>query len=424
MKIPIPYGKDGSIEVEVSDSRVAGVVRAKEFSGGGDEEAVFEEIYAHPVGMAPLHEWLETRREKTGKTDLVVVVNDATRPTPTARTLDFLEDKIPGWVDVRYIVACGSHRQPTEEEYRRLFGGERYERARDRVFYHDAKDQENLVEVGETPSGEKVVINRLVAEASSVLVISSVEPHYFAGFTGGRKSFLPGVAAYDVIERNHSMAIRPEARSLLLKGNPVHEGMDEFARVAAGDRTYAFLTVVEPSGRAVGGACGDIFLSLEKCVPLAEEIYSVPVEKKADVVVAVANHPLDINLYQSQKAIENGKLVLRKGGVLILVAECPDGVGPDTFYRLLSSAPSPEEALAEIERGYRLGYHKAAKLAEILTWAEVWVYTDLDAEALEKVHMRKVTDLQGAIDEAIEKTGGDVLFLVDGSMVVPRTAGG
>ncbi|MCD6461360.1 MAG: nickel-dependent lactate racemase, partial [Thermoplasmata archaeon] len=366
-----------------------------------------------PVDGLSLSSFLE------GAGDVIFIVNDGTRPTPTRIMLDVVEGYIPGDVRRSYIVACGSHREPTPEEYRNIFGEERLSAMKDSIFYHDAKKEEDLAVVGRTSWGEEVKINRRVAEASRIIVISSVEPHYFAGFTGGRKSFLPGVAAYDVIERNHANALSPDAMGLRLEGNPVHEQMDEFARIAGGGRTYGVMAVVDADGHLANVFAGDLWESFNAGVEEAKKVYCSTVERKYPVVVTAAPYPMDINLYQAQKAIENGKLALERGGILILVAQCWNGIGQRAFYDLLKSAPTPGEVLARVKEGYKLGYHKAAKLADIMTWAELWAYTDLEDGVLEDVGIRPVHDLQKAVEEALDRVGGPLLFLPQGSITVP-----
>jgi len=169
----------------------------------------------------------------------------------------------------------------------------------------------------------------------------------------------------------------------------------------------------------VGAAAGDLWESFEECRRIATQMYAVPLERKEGVVVTVAPHPMDINLYQSQKAVENGKLALKEGGVLILVAQCPDEIGPGNFYELLKSASTPRAVLDKIAEGYKLGYHKAAKLSEIQTWADIWAITDMKPELLEAISIRPMDDLQKAVDEALEKTGGKLVFMEDGSITIP-----
>jgi nickel-dependent lactate racemase len=161
---------------------------------------------------------------------------------------------------------------------------------------------------------------------------------------------------------------------------------------------------------------------MDAAVEAANRVFVVDIPRKEDIVVSVAPYPMDVDLYQSQKALDNGKLALREGGILILVSKCRTGIGDDTFYKLLSSCASPREVMAKIEGEYKLGWHKAAKMAEIGLWAEVWAVTDLAPELLKKIFIRPFSSLQGAIDAALESKGAEAraLFLMDGSLTVPN----
>lgn len=415
MDVYVPF-REKDICLSLPNDRVIGVLKPS-FLSEPSEKAVLAQALSTPLSLPHLSAFLgETR-------DVLFIVNDSTRPTPTARVLEHVLPLVPPGIKKSFIVACGTHRAPTEEEYEALLGKVVVEDRTNTILYHDARDEENLTLMGWTKDGKEVVINKHVADAKRVVVISSVEPHYFAGFTGGRKSFLPGVAKYDIIERNHALALDPKACTLALEGNPVHEEMDAFARVAAGKKTYGMMTVVDTHGMIAGAACGDLFMSFEDCVKKALDVYTIPLKEKAEVVVTAAPPPMDINLYQSQKALENGKLALKKGGIVILVASCPEGIGPEEFYDLLKSASTPAKVLEKIAEGYKLGYHKAAKIAETQTRAEIWAMTDMEPMLLEAISIRPVTDIQNAVDEALERTGGRVVVLPDGSMTVPLVDG-
>jgi len=412
MKIEIPYGRDDHLAAIVDDDRVLGRIHPNP-AAAVDERAVVERALREPIGSPPLDRFLR------GARDVLILVNDATRPTPTARVLETIVPLVED-IPVRFLVAAGSHRQPTEEEFSQIFGS-MYERFRDRIEVHQARRREEMEVIGTTSRGTEMAVNRRILQADRILIIGSVEPHYFAGFTGGRKSFLPGVAAFETIEHNHSLALRREAHTLALEGNPVHEDMMEAVAPLLRRKVFAIMTVVNREGGiqgATAGHLGDCFPpATEKC----REVFVVPIPEKADVVVTVAPFPTDIDLYQSQKALENGKLALKEGGILILVAACRAGIGDDTFARLLSESASPREALERMQTGYRLGYHKAAKIAEICLWAEIWALTDLDDEQLEPLFIKPVDDLQKALDEALRRQGSDskALFLMEGSLTVP-----
>jgi nickel-dependent lactate racemase len=252
------------------------------------------------------------------------------------------------------------------------------------------------------------------------VIISSVEPHYFAGYTGGRKSFLPGIAAFETVEQNHKLALKPEACALKLEGNPVHEDMIDALKTVKKE-IFTINTVLDKNHRIYAATVGDIHESFQKAVAKADEVFVARIPRKADIVISVVKFPADIDLYQAQKGIDNAKHALEKDGILILVAKCRMGIGEESFVNLLCSACSPGDALARIEEKYVLGYHKAAKMAEVGLWAQTWAVTDLDPDMLEKIFIRPFSSLQAAVDAAREEKGKDakILLLLDGSLTIP-----
>jgi len=415
MRISLPYG-DGHQELEIAGDRVAGVLTPNEVEIP-DPDTCIREAMDHPVGAGSLEQFLADAR------DVLVLVNDATRPTPTAAVLDVIADMLAG-ANASFMVATGAHRAPTEAEYRQIFSDAHYERFRDRIHAHDAFDDRNMVLLGTSKNGTEMRVNRLGAEAHKILIISSVEPHYFAGYTGGRKSFLPGIAAYSTIEQNHKLALSPKARALHLDDNPVHQDMVD-ALATVDNEVFTINTVLDKEHRVYACVAGDIHQSFARAIHLADEVFGARVAEKADVVVSVVKAPGDINLYQSQKGIDNAKHAVKDGGIIILVSQCREGAGATSFMDLLSSADSPQDAVRRIDDGYVLGYHKAAKMAEISLYADTWAVTSMDPQVMEDIFIRPFGHVQEAVDVALEERGpkARVLILMDGGMTVPLVDG-
>ncbi|MBI4303262.1 MAG: nickel-dependent lactate racemase [Chloroflexi bacterium] len=411
MLVKVPYGKD-ILEVEIDDTRVAGVVVGNDVPICDEDETIRRGI-ENPINSKSLRDFLKDAK------DMLFIVNDATRPTPTARVLEIIFQTVKP-VNPKFIVATGAHRAPTREEYSQIFGPF-YQEYKPRICAHDSRADNDMVYIGTSRSGTELYVNRLVMEANRLIVISSVEPHYFAGYTGGRKSFFPGVASYKSIEQNHRHAMAPEAKPLALEGNPVHEDMVDALKSLGDKEIFGIMTVLSKDHRVYATTAGHINDSFFAAVARAKEVFAVEIEERADVVVTVARFPMDINLYQSQKALDHGKLALKKNGILILVSSCRDGIGDDTFIRLLCSCSSPDEVFHRIKGGYVLGYHKAAKLAEINLLAEMYGVTSIPDETLKSIFIKPFHSLQSAVDEALKKKGANakVLFLLDGSLTVP-----
>jgi len=412
MKLQVPYGKDGKLEAEIDDKCVLGVIEPNEVEIG-DEPEVIRRALANPIGSPSLKEFLKDAL------DVLFIVNDPTRPTPTARVIDMIQEDIVGH-KVSFIVATGIHRAPTEEEYIQIFSEKYYKKYKDVIHSHDAKRDE-MVYLGTSKNGTEMKVNKRGVDAHKIVIISSVEPHYFAGYTGGRKSFLPGIAAHETIEQNHKLALKPEACALKLKGNPVHEDMVD-ALSTVKKEIFTISTVLDKNHRIYAATAGDIYKSMEAAVSKAEEVFCAKIPQKADIVVSVVKFPSDIDLYQAQKGIDNAKYALKEGGILLLVAKCRMGIGEESFVKLLSSASSPKDALERIEKKFVVGYHKAAKMAEVGLWAQMWAVTDLDPKLLESIFIRPFSSLQTALDEARKEKGQDakVLVLLDGSLTIPH----
>ncbi len=377
-----------------------------------DFETAYREGMANPLDSPTLEDFLR------GCKELLIIVNDGTRPTPTAEILKKLHPIIRD-MDFRIIVATGSHRTPTSEEYDFIFG-DLYLELKDRILVHDARDQKQLGFVGTTPAKTPVFYNKAVLTADRIITINSVEPHYFAGYTGGRKSFLPGVAGFETIETNHAHALSGKAKTLALKGNPVNDDMEEAAALA-GKPVFSMQTVLDGEKNLYKLVTGELTRSFYKAVEYANDLFTTPFDRKLKIVLSVAPYPMDLNLYQAQKAIENGKLALEEGGILILVARCKKGIGPAAFFDLLKSRPSCREIMDELEHSYVLGYHKAGKIAEMNLWAEIWTITDIDDETIREAKMVPKSSLQEAVDQALEKMGPQtqLYYLPNGSMTVP-----
>jgi nickel-dependent lactate racemase len=386
----------------------------------GDEDAIIKKGLSNPIGAGSFGEFAAFDKS------LLVIVNDATRPTPTARIIGRLYPVLSKHPDVSFIIATGAHREPTREEYDFIFG-DYYEEFEDRIHSHDSKKDE-MVHLGTSKAGTEMFVNKMLKEADNVLVIGSVEPHYFAGYTGGRKSFLPGIASYETIEMNHKHALSNRSRTLALEGNAVHEDMIDALENLKELNIYSVQTVLTGDHRIFAVTAGELHQSFHAAVEEANKIFCVPLTKRGNIVVTVAPHPMDIDLYQSQKAIDNAKFALASDGIMILVSRCVSGVGGKTFFDLLSSQPTPQEVLYKINKEYKLGYHKAAKLAQIGVWAKMWAVTELPDDTLESINITPKSSVQGAIDEAVEhvKSMGKeprIILMPNGCLTVPVLEG-
>ena len=418
MKVLVGYGKDETFEMDIDDKQLIGVYKPNPVSKIDYNKAI-DEALLQPLGKESFEHFINTDER------IVFIVNDGTRPTPTRKVLARLYSKIKE-KNIYFIVATGCHRAPTQEEWHFILGKEIYEdlHAKNRLWSHDSRNDE-MVYLGISSNGTQMYLNKIVAEAKKVCAIGSIEPHYFAGYTGGRKAFLPGVAAYDTIQQNHLLALDPNAQALILKGNPVHEDMMDAMSVLGHIDVFAIMTVLDSDHDICAVKAGDLSDSFYAGIDKADEVFCVNIPQKADIVISVAPYPMDIDLYQSQKALDNGKLALNENGILIMVAKCRTGIGEEGFFKLMSSATSAQAVLDKIKCGYKLGYHKAAKMAEINLWAQSWAVSELSDDQMRAVHLKPYHDLNKALNDAISEKGKDatIIVLPFGSMTVPKIIG-
>jgi len=412
MKISIPYNSE-LIDITIPEKHFAGFVEPQNITAQETSEKIIQAALANCSGSLSYRDIID------GPGSLLVIVNDGTRPTPTKYVLDVIADDLAK-ARAEFIIATGAHRGPTREEYEFIFG-RHYVRFAGAVHVHDARNNEEMVFLGQSAQGTDMSINRLGYEADKVLVIGSVEPHYFAGYTGGRKAFLPGIASFSTIEKNHSYAVSADAKTLQLEGNPVHLDMVDALKTLGNKKIFSIMTVMDKNHGIYCVTAGNINTSFDEAVDSANEVFTSKISEKADIVISCAKYPMDIDLYQSQKAIDNGKLALKTDGILILVASCRDGVGERAYIDLLSSCDTPAAVIEEIRSSYRLGYHKAAKMAEVCTWAKIWAKTELEDSLLESIFIKPVSNLQDSVEKALLIKGAyaKVLIFPDGAVTVP-----
>lgn len=327
----------------------------------------------------------------------LVVVNDGYRHTPTARILDWLDSIYPDFLDrADFIVSTGTHPAPSDEQMRAIFGG-LYARLRDRVRIHDCRDMTAMRPVGRDRFGAEVFLNAAVLEHEDVLIIGSVEPHYFAGFTGGRKSLFPGLSDLATTERNHNLANSLEAQPLRLRGNPVAEHFDELMELVAHRAFYAVQVVVDAGGIIREITCGELQDAFVRATEAARALFAHEVAERYDVVLCEMRSPLDHNLYQLQKGLENGQAAVRAGGAAILVSACVEGVGsPHFFHQALTwdrTRNRPQDGIL------RFGSHKLSRVHAITERIDVLLHSMLSPQDIRQVFYEPIENVTAYLTE-------------------------
>ena len=416
MEISIPYGRT-HLKARIDASRLRAVLKSRleSYVPGKGQRALVEEALANPIGSAKLEELAKDRE------NIVLIASDHTRPVPSRVLVPpMLEAIRRGNPDaqITILIATGCHRGTTKEELIEKFGPEIVEK--ERILIHDCAAEEDMVAIGTLPSGGALRINRIAAEADLLVSEGFIEPHFFAGFSGGRKSVLPGIAARETVYWNHNAEFiaSPHARTGILEENPIHRDMIFAARAAK----LAFIcnVVINAKHEVVGAFAGDC----EQAHLAGAEFLSglCRCEKvPADIVITSNNgYPLDQNIYQAVKGMTSGEAACQEGGVIIMCAACNDGHGGGSFLKTMTQAMSPAEILAQIEKTPKCDtvpdQWESQILARILSWFHVVLVTETDFQMVRDMKMHPATDLSQALAIAEDLLGrpGTVTVIPEG----------
>ncbi|MEM0095656.1 MAG: nickel-dependent lactate racemase [Candidatus Bathyarchaeia archaeon] len=416
----LPYGKT-EVCLRVPARNFLGVIEPREKPGVPDARAEVERALKEPIGSKRLCEIAKSGQK------VVVVVDDATRPVPShvmvPPILDELNSAGVRDEDVTVIFGCGAHRAVTREEAVRLLGESVLNRVK--VLSHDCRASD-LVYVGTTRYGTKVYLNRVFAEADVKILTGDICFHYFAGYGGGRKSVLPGVAGEESIKANHAMFMHPNAKTGVLEGNPVHEDMVEASRMAKVD--FILNVVVNMKGEVVRAFAGDVEKAFHEGVKLVDEMYRVPVDRRADiVVVSPGGYPADVDLYQAYKGVDSALEVVKRGGVIVLAAECSEGYGNQAFYDWMVKYKDFKAVEREIKRNFVLGGHKAYYLMRALQKAQIILVSAMpDYYAVNIFKLKTARTVNEALNQAFKVVGENakVWAMPYGNYVLPEVKAG
>lgn len=332
---------------------------------------------------------------------LLFVVNDGYRHTPTAQVLEWLERRYPGTLDrAHFLIATGTHKPPTAGHYAAIFEG-LFERVRSRVHYHVATDKDSLSPVGTDWFGQQVYLNKMLKDFAAVIVIGSVEPHYFAGYTGGRKGVFPGLCDLETTTRNHNMANSLEAAPLRLTGNPVADHLQSLLAFVS-DLNILSIQVVADISHRIGAICiGSLENSFTRAVAIAEKVYAQHVTAPYDAVICEVLPPLDKNMYQVQKAVENCQAAVKDGGTLVNIAACKEGIGSEHFFDEASRWDSVNNRPGD--GVYRFGSHKLTRLVLHQRRINVFLKSELADSDVSTVFYHPIKDVGNHLAKHLSK---------------------
>ena len=418
-RISMPYGR-GTIEFEVDENRLAGVLEPEHASANEPGDEIVLHALENPIGSDRLRELAR------GKRRVLVITSDHTRPLPSARTLPPLLKEIRAGApdaEVIILVATGVHRPTTDAELREKFGDGII--ARERIVVHRSDAGDEMVRLGTLPSGGELWLNKLVLWAELVVAEGFIEPHFFAGFSGGRKSVLPGIASRRTVLYNHNARFiaSPRASQGVLDGNPLHRDM-LYAAERAG-LAFILNVLLDGEKNIVGAVAGDKDLAHRKGCELCGKMSRVARVEADIAITSNGGYPLDQNVYQAVKGMTAAEACVKPGGAIILCAELSDGHGGDAFYRWLAERKGPDEVRRDIEgvppEDTRMDQWEAQILARVLLKAEcIFVTGEENRAMIERMHMKWAGTVEEALSMAEARLGPDatVAVIPDGVGVI------
>lgn len=411
-KIEFPYGKE-KLSYEFHEQELLGVLTSKieEYQPRADECDLIRLAMEAPVGSPKLCELAK------GKEKVVIIASDHTRPVPSKLIIPPMLEEIrkgnPN-ADITILIATGCHRGTTKDELVSKFGEEIV--ANEKIYVHDCDEREKLVNIGTLPSGGECEINSIAWDADLLVAEGFIEPHFFAGFSGGRKSVLPGVAGRKTVLANHcsEFIANERARTGVLEENPIHEDMVWAAKTAK--LMYIVNVVLNAEKHVIYAVAGDVehahkqgtdFLFSEcgaKAIP-------------ADIVISTnGGYPLDQNVYQAVKGMTAAEATVKQGGVIIMLAKSNDGVGGDHFYHQLADEADIQKTMAEFLARKRNetvpDQWQTQILLRVLSRASVIYVSELEDSLVEKLHMIPAHSIDEAITKAKELVGKETASIV------------
>ncbi|HZU25567.1 MAG TPA: nickel-dependent lactate racemase [Bryobacteraceae bacterium] len=423
MKVLLPYNRT-HLTVDIADRNLAGslVSRVESWQPDRSQEELVEASLDHPIGTPTLEELVR------GKKNIVIISSDHTRPVPSRILTPILLRRIreaqPD-ANVRILVATGFHRPSTREELIDKYGQEIVDH--EQIVMHIATDDAAMVKIGTLPSGGECIVNRVAAEADLLLAQGFIEPHLFAGFSGGRKSVLPGIASYKTIMANHCSEFinSPRTRPGILDDNPIHRDM-LYAAKTAGLR-FILNVVLNGERKIVAAFAGDVEKAHVKGCEFLTSLASVDKVDCDITVVTNGGYPLDQNIYQAVKGLTSAEATNKPGGVIIMVAGLVDGAGGKGFYNNLAQCSTPQEFLDRVSRVDRrhtvADQWESQVLARILSQHHVIMVSDLiQPEVVKGMHMEHARTFDEAMVRAYQLQGDDakVAVVPDGLAVIVR----
>ena len=400
------------LDLEIADLNLLDVLVPSNLPSGLNEKEIVRTSILNPIGSRPLNEIFNSEDR------VVIITSDITRPMPTYKVLPMLVDELlkagVQKENIEVVFARGSHRFHSEDEKRHLMG-EMYG-----VIKCFDSDSEKLVHVGTTSRGTPVDIDERVMKANKRICLGNVEYHYFAGFSGGYKAIMPGVSTPSAITLNHRLMVSEKAKAGNISDNPVRQDIDEAGKMVGVD--FIVNVILNTKKEIIDCFAGDATLAHKEACKKLEAIYASNISEKADiVVVSNGGAPKDLNLYQTQKALDNAGHAIKDNGVIILIGSCIEGFGNKTFEEWMLNYNNPDDMINKLHEHFMLGAHKATAIAMLKKKCDIYFVSDMDEETVKKTFLKPYKDLNKAYEDALKKIGNNakVIAMPYGGSTLP-----
>ena len=422
-QIKFPYGKE-KLTGTFPESALAAVLTSQmgEYIPKGTGAQLVENAMENPIGTPHLSQLAKDKKK------IVIIASDHTRPVPSKLIIPPMLRQIRSTnpdADITILIATGCHRGTTMQELEDKFGPEIV--ANEKIYVHDCDEREKLVNIGILPSGGTCEINRIAVEADLLIAEGFIEPHFFAGFSGGRKSVLPGIAGRTTVLANHcsEFIAHPCARTGILENNPIHTDMlwaAEKAKLA-----YIVNVVLNEDKKVIYAAAGDARQAHAAGVTFLSELCGVKAVP-ADIVISTnGGYPLDQNVYQAVKGMTAAEATVKEGGVIIMLAKCGDGIGGDHFYHQLADEPDIRKTMATFMARNRSetvpDQWQTQILLRILMRATVIFVSDMEDSLVRQMHMTPAHSIEEALQLAKVQLGSEnatIVAIPDGVGVIVK----
>jgi len=419
VKMKLAYGREG-LDLSLPDGLNVDVIQRQHVEALADQAGAVRDALRHPIGSPPLREWVKP------SDTVAIVCNDVTRPTPYHTILPVLLEELSDISDrnIVLLIATGTHRPCTPEELGAMFGEQVVKRFH--IVQNDARDRDAHALVGATPGGGEVWIHKEYLRCSVRILTGFIEPHFFAGFSGGGKACMPGMARLETIMRNHNARNidDPKAAWGVTRGNPVWEGIHEAARMIPA--TFLLNVALNCEKGITAVFAGDLDLAHEQGCAYVKRHAMAAAHKRYDIVIASnSGYPLDLNLYQAVKGMSAAAQIVGEGGTIIMAADCEDGIPEHGWYkRLLFEADDLASLLAMIRSGdcccqdaWQVQIHAA-----VCARNDVYLFSrHLVDEEIELAMLRPCRDIAATVDRLLQVYGlnASICVLPDGTQTIP-----